>query len=128
MMGKLVLQVLTALVGLLTLVLSGMSLALGTRSPIYSDVAMPVSPILDSNLRFFGGLGIGLGGMLLLSVVGIEERTTLFRASWVLAFIGGVGRLVSLFSVGSPSSLLLGFTILEVIGAPIFIAWQSRLS
>lgn len=126
-MGRLILQVITAVVGLLTLALGGMQMALGVRSPIYAGIGIPNSPILDSNLRFFGGLGLGLGVMLLLSVLGIEQRTTLFRASWALAFIGGVGRLISLFALGSPSTLLVAFTILEVIGAPLFIAWQSRL-
>ena len=45
-----------------------------------------------------------------------------------VAFIGGIGRLISYFAVGSPSTPLIVFTLLEVIGAPIFIYWQSRLA
>lgn len=127
-MGKLLLQSLTGLVGVLTLALGGMGLALGTQSPIYRDIGLPKSPILDSNLRFFGGLAIGLGIVLLYSIVNIEDRTMLFRVSWGLAFAGGLGRLISLFAVGSPSTPLLVFTIIEVVGAPIFIIWQSKLA
>jgi hypothetical protein len=79
-------------------------------------------------LRFFGGLGLGLGLILLWSIAGIEHQTILFRVAWGLGFLGGVGRLISFFTVGSPSIPLTAFTILEVIGAPLFIYWQSRLS
>ena len=127
-MSKLLLQALTGVVGLMTLALGGMQLVMGVQSPVYGDISLPNSPILDSNLRFFGGLGFGLGVILLLSIVNIEQKTMLFRVSWALAFIGGVGRLISLFLVGSPSMPLLVFTIIEVVGAPIFVVWQSRLS
>jgi len=30
--------------------------------------------------------------------------------------------------VGSPPAPFIGFTILEIVGAPIFIWWQARLA
>jgi hypothetical protein len=30
--------------------------------------------------------------------------------------------------VGSPSGLLVGFTVLEVIGAPLLVWWQHRVA
>jgi hypothetical protein len=126
-MGTIVLQFFTGVVGILTLLLGGLQLARGISSPIYAEIDMPTSPILDSNLRFFGGLGFGLGLILLSTIFNIEEQTTLFRVSWGLAFIGGIGRVISIRFVGSPSGPLLAFTLLEVIGAPIFVFWQSRL-
>jgi hypothetical protein len=127
-MSKLILQVITAVIGLLTLGLGAVQLIFGIRSPMYAQVSLPDFPILDSNLRFFGGLGVGLGIILIWSIFRIEDQTILFRVAWGLGFLGGVGRLVSFFGVGSPSPLLTAFTILEVIGAPIFVYWQSRLA
>ena len=51
----------------------------------------------------------------------------LFRGVWVCA-CSGLGRLISLAGVGSPSHRLLGFTVLEVIGAPLLIYWQHRVA
>jgi len=127
-MGRLTLQILTGLMGLATVGLGAMQLSFGIRSPLYASAGLPEFPILDSNLRFFGGLGLGLGLILLWVVPSIERQTVLFRAVWICALLGGVGRLVSLAAVGSPSRLLLLFTVLEVTGAPFFIYWQHRVA
>ncbi len=48
----------------------------GNCPPImYAQAKLPSFPILDTNLRFFGGLGFGLGLILLWSVVGLERQT-----------------------------------------------------
>ena len=127
-MSKLILQIISAIVGLLTVGLASMQLIFGINSPIYGQGNLPVFPILDSNLRFFGGIGLGLGLLLLWCISDIEQKTLAFRIGWGLALIGGIGRLISYFAVGSPSTLLIVFTVLEVIGAPIFIYWQTRLA
>ncbi len=33
----------------------------GISYPIYASATLPVNPLLDSNLRFFGGVWFGLG-------------------------------------------------------------------
>jgi hypothetical protein len=45
-----------------------------------------------------------------------------------MVFAGGIGRLLSMLLVGSPPVPFIGFTILEIVGAPIFISWQARLA
>lgn len=127
-MSRLTLQILTGLVGLATVALASMQLGFGVHGPVYASAELPESPILDSNLRFFGGMGLGLGLILLWIVPSIERQTVLFRAVWICALLGGIGRLISVAAAGSPSNLLVGFTILEVIGAPLFIWWQHRVA
>jgi len=45
-----------------------------------------------------------------------------------MIFIGGIGRLLSIWQVGAPPVAFIVFTAIELIGAPLFIWWQSRLS
>jgi hypothetical protein len=41
---------------------------------------------------------------------------------------GGVGRLLSWIDVAAPPKPFVGFTILELVGAPLFIYWQSGVA
>jgi hypothetical protein len=100
----------------------------GVGSPLYAPANLPELPILDSNLRFFGGMGLGLGLILLWIVPAIERHAILFRAVWFCAFLGGIGRLISVAVVGSPSDLLVVFTSLEIVGASLFVYWQHRVA
>lgn len=127
-MSKRLLQILTGLVGLATVGLGIVQMAYGAASPMYADVGLPQSPILDSNLRFFGGLGLGIGLLFIWIVPHIERHAAIFRVGWFCAFLGGIGRLLSLPAVGSPSALLVAFTVLEVAGAPLFVLWQARVA
>lgn len=127
-MNRAALQSLNALVALATVALAGMQLTLGVNSPVYDSLGLPLAPSLDSNLRFFGGMGLGLGLMLLWILPSIERRTGLYRLIWYCAFLGGIGRVISIATAGWPQPFVVGITALEVVGAPIFIYWQHRLA
>lgn len=127
-MSRRLLQIINGMVGLVTVGLGTVQVFFGVRSPLYAAANLPQFPILDSNLRFFGGMGLGLGLVLLWLLPSIERRTLLFRAVWLCAFLGGVGRLISWPVVGSPSEFLIGFTVLEVVGAPLLVYWQHRVA
>ena len=126
-MGKRLLQITTALLGLVPL-LTGIITMLGVHDPLYSAAGIPALAVLDSNLRFFGGVWLGLGIAILWLVPRIETETVLFRAIWSAIFLGGVGRLLSIPLVGTPPIPFVGFTALELIGAPLFIYWQHRVA
>jgi len=126
-MGKRLLQITTALLGLVPL-LTGIITMLGVHDPLYSAGGIPALPVLDSNLRFFGGVWLGLGIAILWLVPRIETETVLFRAIWGAIFLGGAGRLLSILLVGTPPIPFVGFTALELIGAPLFIYWQHRVA
>ena len=126
-MGKRLLQITTALLGLVPL-LTGLITMLGVHDPLYSAAGIPALPVLDSNLRFFGGVWLGLGIAILWLVPRIETETVLFRAIWGAIFLGGAGRLLSILLVGTPPIPFVGFTALELIGAPLFIYWQHSVA
>lgn len=124
--GRRSLQVLTAILGLVPVV-TGLSGLLGLDDPLYADAATHL-PVLDSNLRFFSGVWLGVGLGVLWLVPRIERETAMFRLLWGAIFLGGVGRVLSMVFAGSPPVPFVGFTALEVIGAPLFVWWQARVA
>ncbi|MCA6102476.1 DUF4345 domain-containing protein [Bradyrhizobium australafricanum] len=126
-MGRRPLQIATALLALVP-ILTGIITMLGVSDPLYASAGVPALPVLDSNLRFFGGVWLGLGLALLWLVPRIESESVLFRVVWGGIFLGGIGRLLSMLMVGLPPLPFAGFTALEVIGAPLFVYWQHLVA
>jgi hypothetical protein len=122
------LQAVNAVLALLTITVAAGSLIFGAASPVYEPAILPVPAALDSNLRFLGGVGVGLGTILLLITPRIERHTSVFRAVWSCAMLGGIGRLVSAGIAGVPSPAFLIFAIIEVLGVPVLLYWQSQLA
>jgi hypothetical protein len=109
-------------------VITGLIGFMGINDPLYKDIAYSKNTMLDSNLRFFSGVWLGLGLALFSIVRTIDTETKIFRIVWLCIFIGGIGRLLSFFFVGLPPLPFVGFTLLEIVGAPIFIYWQKKVS
>ncbi len=127
-MSKRFLQIINAIIAIMTIVLASMSMLYGVSSPIYEHGTIPMIPALDSNLRFFGGLGLGLGLALLWLTPNIERQTILFRSLWIAAMLGGIGRIISMYIIGFPPEPMIIFTFIEVPLAPILIYWQWKIS
>jgi hypothetical protein len=126
-MNKRGLQIAMALLGAIPVV-TGVITMFGLGDPLYASAGIPANAVLDSNLRFFGGVWLGLGLSLYLLIQDIERQTILFRVLWGMIFLGGIGRLASMLFLAPPPLPFIGFTALEIIGAPFFIWWQSRLT
>jgi hypothetical protein len=127
-MSKKLLQTINILIAIMTIILATMSLLFGVNSPVYYNLVIPEFPALDSNLRFFGGLGLGLGFTLLWITPKIEKHTFIFRALWICTLLGGIGRLVSMFTVGYPPKPMIIFTLIEVPLVPVLIYWQWKVA
>jgi len=121
------LQIVLGLLGVIPVV-TGVLTMMGLADPIYAAAGIPAHALLDSNLRFFGGLWLVAGVAMFWTIPRIERETALFRVLWLMIFAGGVGRLLSMALVGAPPLPFIGFTLLEIVGAPLFIAWQARLA
>ena len=69
---------------------------------------------------------IDSGGLLKVGGWGLREW---FILTYVMGaiFIGGLGRLLSMLVVGWPPAPLIAFTVLEIVGAPLFVAWHARV-
>lgn len=59
-MNKRPLQIAMCALGVVPVV-TGVITMLGLGDPIYSSAGLPANALLDSNLRFFGGLWLALG-------------------------------------------------------------------
>ena len=125
-MTKRKLQIITFILALVPTITGLIGLA-GINDPIYGDLSKSNNILLDSNLRFFSGVWLGLGITLFSILKTIDTQTQIFRIIWGCIFLGGLGRLLSIIFIGSPPIPFIGFTILEIIGAPVFIYWQNRI-
>ena len=126
-MSRTSLQIVTGVLGLIP-VLTGIIGLFGLADPLYASAGIPVIPVLDSNLRFFAGVWLGLGVAILWLVPRLESQTVLFRTIWGAIFLGGVGRLLSILFADLPPVPFVAFTALELIGAPIFVYWQHQVA
>jgi Domain of unknown function (DUF4345) len=125
--GKRPLQVATGLLGAIP-VLTGLIGMFGLSDPLYVAAGISANALLDSNLRFFSGVWLGLGIAIYWLIPRIESQTVLFRVVWGMIFLGGIGRVLSMVFLALPPIPFIGFTVLELIGAPVFIAWQARVA
>lgn len=126
-MNRRLLQIVTAILACVPTA-TGLLAMTGLDDPLYRELELPRDATLDSNLRFYAGVWLGLGAAVFWLLPRIERETVLFRFLWLMIFIGGIGRLLSLARAGMPLPPYIGFTALEVIGAPLFIWWQSRVA
>src|SRR5215467_328362 len=124
-MSRRALQSVTGLLGAIPIATWCIGL-LGLRDQLYVRCGIPVS--LDSNLRFYSGLWLGLGIAMYSILPSIERQTVLFRAFWGAIFLGGLGRLASIVGVGAPPGPFLAVIGLELVGAPVFIVWQRQVA
>ena len=126
-MSKRRLQIISAVLSAIR-VITGVVGMLGISDPLYTSLSLPPNTLLDSNLRFFGGVWLGVGVAMYSIIPNIEQQTGLFRALWGMIFMGGIGRLISMLVVGLPPVPFVGFTALEIVGAPLIVLWQARVA
>ncbi|MBK8431525.1 MAG: DUF4345 domain-containing protein [Chloroflexi bacterium] len=100
----------------------------GLDDPLYASLGLPRNALLDSNLRFYSGVWFVLGITVLLTVQSLEKYFELYKILWAMIFVGGIGRLLSIAVVGLPPIPFIGFTVLEILGPPIFLYWHRQIA
>jgi len=107
---------------------TGLVTMMGVADPIYAGLGIPDIPMLDGNLRFFGGVWLVLGLSLAWVIPSIGTRSSEFRIIWIAVFMGGIGRLLSMAFSGMPPLPFVGFTAIEIVGAPLILLWQRSVA
>lgn len=126
-MSRKILQILMTVLGLVPTITGALTM-MGINDPLFADLHLPHSALLDSDLRFLGGVWLGLGITVLINIRQIEKHFELYRILWGMIFLGGIGRLLSMIIIGLPPIPFIGFTVLEIVGAPIFVYWHKKIS
>jgi hypothetical protein len=131
-MNKRLLQTVLAILGLIPILTGGLDFVLGARSLHVVGSLMPLDAVndvvLDSQIRFLAAIWLGVGIILYWVIPSIDRQTTLFRLLMGGIFLGGIGRMSSAVLVGIPPVQFLAVIVLELVGVPILIFWQSALS
>lgn len=93
-----------------------------------SGVAAPAPADLDSHFRYLSGLLFAIGIAFASCIPGIERKTARFRLLAFLVFVGGLGRLVSYVSIGSPGGGHVFGLGMELVAVPLLVLWQARVA
>ncbi len=129
-MSRRILQVILAIIGLIVITGSLMSVITGASDKFYTvnmSNAVEGNIILDSNYRFFAGLGVGMGFIILWIIPSIEKHKIVLCLLGIMIFLGAIGRLLSIFTFGMSSIPFIIFTLLELF-FPLLIFWQGKIA
>jgi len=93
---------------------TGLNVLIGGASAIPGATG-GVEPTVDNELRFFSMFWVAYGAFCFWVARNIKEQYFFVPCIALVFFLGGVGRLVSTLSVGSPASILIPAMILEFV-------------
>jgi hypothetical protein len=82
----------------------------------------------DSHVRYLSGLLLGIGLAFWSSIPNIEARTGRIRLLTAIVFLGGLARLLAFRDTGTPSPVMLGAIVMELIVTPLICLWQSIIA
>lgn len=122
------LQTILAAVAAIALVTGGLGLVESVESgyDVRLDPGNTANVMLDTNLRYFSGLWMGIGLALIVILRSVEQQVTALRMVSAAVFLGGIGRLVSMAEVGAPSVLFRAFAVAE-LAFPLLLLLQRRI-
>jgi uncharacterized protein DUF4345 len=120
-------RLLQVAIALLALIPIGAGLAGVWSGPAMLRVAN-ADVAADSHFRYLSGLLLAIGLCFWRLVPIVERAGTAARLLTLVVFIGGLGRLVSLLTLGLPSPAMLGGLGMELVVAPLLCLWQMRIA
>jgi hypothetical protein len=82
----------------------------------------------DSEYRFVNAFWFATAPVIWSAIPQVEQRTGLLRRLTAVIFVGGLARLVSWRTTGRPHAVFIAATVLELVGLPTVMAWQSRVA
>ena len=84
-------------------------------------------PSLDSQNRFYGAAFSLFGGLWWLSSCDVAKYQKVLKLSFLIFFLAGASRLVSIGMLGLPSIPIIALTGVELIGPPLMFLWLNKV-
>ncbi|WP_294039538.1 DUF4345 domain-containing protein [Sphingomonas sp.] len=122
MTEKRMLQIVVAIACLVPLSIGGESIV---RGPSFLGHPPVVPTDLDSHFRYISGIFFGVGVAFATCIPNIEVKGSRFRLLGALVICGGLARVVSLLSVGPPSTGHLFGLAMELGVVPLLMLWRA---
>jgi hypothetical protein len=119
------LQILVVIGSLVPISAGAAGMLLGPPILDYSAVG---SGDLDSHFRYLSGLLFAIGIGFASTVPRIEEQGGRFLLLTFIVMVGGIGRLLSLLSIGTPSPAMMAALVMELLVTPCLALWQRRVA
>ena len=114
------------------LLLAGVALSAGTVTVLTGASTVlasdPVSPSVDSELRFYAAWYAGVGLVLLWSALNLDSATKVVRTVCAVLLLGALGRVLSMIAVGRPHGVYLVLLGIEVVLPVVILPWQHRVA
>ena len=82
-----------------------------------------IQPAVDNQIRYSGGMFIGLATITAWLILDIEKKITLMRIYCFMNTLAGLGRLASLLLVG-PGLFAQTWAMAFELSAPLLLLWQ----
>lgn len=128
--SKRIMQLIFTLIGILAIYTAYLGFAYGAVNWYYGFSAEQGYSkgllMLDSNMRFYSGLWLGVGIIMLWMIPRVDKDKSTLRVIAIFFFLGGIGRLISILMCGLPSYMYMFFVLLE-FSFPLLTLWQKRI-
>jgi phosphosulfolactate synthase (CoM biosynthesis protein A) len=87
--------------------------------------------VLDSQVRFIGTIWFGYGVLLLVCLKDVEKYSAILQGAFLIVFLGGIGRVISVFQAGMPEAnpghgFIIFALVIELVIMPLLMLWQRR--
>ncbi len=133
-MSLIILRIAFGIFGLIALATGGLSTFGGLET--FSSVSGHATPLdlmseagasIENGFRFFAGIWLGVGLMLLYGTVRWETSRALLFFGGVAIFIGGLGRVAPAFAGGIVPEGVYVPIFLELVVYPALLIWDARV-
>jgi hypothetical protein len=112
-------------------VAGSMHVFLGPRADVLLGARLPLEvladPALDSQNRFYGAAFTLYGCLLYLCATDLSRYALVLRWTLLVFFVGGLARIVSIWSCGIPPAPVLGLLMSELLLPAALAVWMSSV-
>lgn len=107
--------------------ITGLNILIGGALAV-PGATIGVQPQIDNELRFFSMFWVAYGGFCFWVARSVRDRNHFIPFIALVFLLGGIGRLFSLLTIGSPGRFLIGAMVLEFVLPVVIYAIYKKQS